>query len=81
MRHHRRHTRQPEPELGSDREHVHLRPERRRRKASAFDQSLQLGPGKVGMDLAAEAAIRASDDVFTADDRGVASTLADAVPE
>jgi hypothetical protein len=32
MRHRRRHTRQPEPELGSDREHLQLRPERRRRK-------------------------------------------------
>jgi hypothetical protein len=28
--------------IGSDHEHLQLRPERRRRKVSAFDQSLQL---------------------------------------
>ena len=46
MRHRRRHTRQPEPELGSDHEHLQLRPERRRRKVSAFDQSLQLAQAR-----------------------------------
>jgi hypothetical protein len=34
----------------------------------SFDKHAQLGPGKVGMDPAAEAAIRAGNDVFAADD-------------
>ena len=49
------HARQPEAELGDGREHVQLGPERRRREASAFDKRAQLGPGKVGVNPAAEA--------------------------
>ena len=37
-----------------------------------LDKSAQFGPGQIGVDPAAEAAIRAGDDVFAADDRGVA---------
>src|SRR6516162_1581992 len=67
-----RHARQPEAELGSVDEHIQLRPEGSRRKAGPFDKRAQLGPGKVGVDPAAEAAIRAGNDVLTADDCGVA---------
>jgi hypothetical protein len=58
--------------MGSDHDHVQLRPERCRRQACAFDKSAQFGPGQIGVGPAAEAAIRASYDVFAADDRGVA---------
>ena len=36
-----------------------------------FDKRAQLGPGKIGVDAAAEAAIRAGNNVLTADDRRV----------
>ena len=35
-------------------------------------QECAIWPGQIGVDPAAEAAIRASDDVFAGDDRGVA---------
>ena len=35
-------------------------------------QSALFGPGQIGVNPAAEAAIRVSDDVFATDDRGVA---------
>jgi hypothetical protein len=44
----------------------------RRRQAGASDKRAQLGPSKVGVDPAAEAAIRGGNDVFAADDRRVA---------
>jgi hypothetical protein len=47
-------------------------PERLRREAGAIGEGAQLGPGEVGVDPAAEAAIGAGDDVLAADDRGVA---------
>jgi len=47
-------------------------PERRRRKASAFDKRAQLGPGEVGVDPAAEAAIRTGNNVLAAGNRSVA---------
>src|SRR6516225_133268 len=47
-------------------------PEGRRREAGAFDKRPQLGPGKAGVDPAAEAAIGAGNYVLTADDRRVA---------
>ena len=53
-------------------EHVRLSPEGLRRKAGAFDKRAQLGPGKIGMDPAAKSAIRVSNDVFAAYDRGIA---------
>jgi hypothetical protein len=40
--------------------------------SAAIDKRAQLGPGKVGVDPAAEAAIRAGNDVLAADDPGVA---------
>ena len=40
-------------------------------RGGAFDKRPQLGPGKVGVGPAAEAAIRAGNYVLTADDRGV----------
>src|SRR5262249_36103347 len=46
---------------------LHLEPEGFRRQACAFDKSLQFGPGQVGVDPTAEAAIRASDDILAAD--------------
>ena|SRR6516165_3429079 len=67
-----KHARQPEAELASVHEHVQRGPERRRREASPFDNRPQLSPGKVDVDPAAEAAIRAGNDVLAADDRGIA---------
>src|SRR5216683_6376137 len=48
------------------------RPKGLRCEAGAFGEGAQLGPGEVGVDAAAEAAIGAGNDVFAADDRGVA---------
>jgi hypothetical protein len=49
-----------------------LRPEGFRRQARAFDKSSQFGPGQIGVNPTAEAAIRAGDDILAAGDRGVA---------
>src|SRR6516165_9875972 len=47
-------------------------PEGRRRKAGAFHKRAQLGPGKVGVNPAAEAAIRTGNNVLAAGNRSVA---------
>ena len=49
-----------------------LEPEGFRCEAGAFGERAQLGPGEVGMNPAAEAAIGAGDDVLAADDLGIA---------
>ena len=49
-----------------------LSPELLRGEAGAFGEAAQFGPGEVGMDPAAEAAIGAGDDVLAADDLGIA---------
>src|ERR1700751_4512680 len=49
-----------------------LSPKLLRGEAGAFGKAAQFGPGEVGMDPAAEAAIGAGDDVLAADDLGVA---------
>jgi hypothetical protein len=51
---------------------IQLRPQGLRREAGAFGQRAQFGPGEVGVDSAAEAAIGAGNDVLAADDRDVA---------
>jgi hypothetical protein len=51
---------------------LHLQPEGFRRQACAFDKSSQFGPGQIGVDPTAEAAIRAGDDILAADDCRVA---------
>jgi hypothetical protein len=48
-----------------------LRLEGRRQKAGTFDKRAQLGPREVGVDPPAKAAIRASNDVLAAVNRGV----------
>ena len=47
-RHRPRHTRPPERELSDGREHVQLRPKRRRRNAGAFDKRAQFGSARSG---------------------------------
>ena len=49
-----------------------LSPKLLRGEAGAFGEAAQFGPGEVGMDPAAEAAIGAGDDVLAADDLGIA---------
>src|ERR1700724_2806120 len=49
-----------------------LSPQLLRGEAAAFGEAAQFGPGEVGMDPAAEAAIGAGDDVLAADDLGIA---------
>ena len=49
-----------------------LRPEGLRGEAGAFGEGAELGPGEVGVDAAAEAAIGTGNDVLAADDLGVA---------
>jgi MFS family permease len=53
--------------VGDRREGVLLKPEGLRGEAGAFGEGAQFGPGEVGVDPAAEAAIGAGDDALAAD--------------
>jgi hypothetical protein len=54
------------PSKGMLRARTGLSPELLRGEAGAFGEAAQFGPGEVGMDPAAEAAIGAGDDVLAA---------------
>src|ERR1700719_3835674 len=62
----------PDGSKGMLRARTGLSPELLRGEAGAFGEAAQFGPGEVGMDPAAEAAIGAGDDILAADHLGIA---------